>query len=73
MTRVEIPVITPTVHIDDDGKVTIECNTHSMTATITPDRYHREADVRLVRALYRASYEWMVKMGEIDAPQEDAA
>ena len=73
MTRFEIPVLTPVVSIDADGKVTVACDTHATTATITPDRHHRESDVRLVRALYRASYEWMVKMGEIDAPQEDAA
>lgn len=73
MTRVEIPVLTPIVYVDKDGKVMIACDTHATTALITPDRYHREANVRLVRAMYKASREWLVMMGEIDAPQEAAA
>ena len=73
MTRIEIPVLTPTVHIDDDGRVTIECNTHSTTAIITPDRYPRGRDVRLVRAMYLASREWLAKMGELSPLWEIAA
>lgn len=73
MTRVEIPVLTPTVHINDDGKVAIECDTHATTVVITPDRYHREANVRLVRALYLASRDWLRSQGELTPLWEDAA
>lgn len=72
MTRVEVPVLNPAVHITDEGQVTVACDTHATTAVLTPDHY-RGADVRLVRAMYEASREWLAKMGEIDAPQEQAA
>lgn len=72
MTRVEIPVLTPTVHIDKDGKVTVACDTHAVTAIITPDRY-LGGDLRLVRALYQASRDWLRSQGELTPLWEDAA
>lgn len=72
MTRFEIPVLTPVVSIDADGKVTVACDTHATTAVLTPDHY-RGADVRLVRAMYLASREWLAKMGELSPLWEIAA
>lgn len=72
MTKIDLEVADATVDIATRGGVSIKCATNAVDLTLRCE-IGGYRDIALIRAMYKASREWLVMMGEIDAPQEAAA